>query len=91
MKSEVRTMSNPGTPIEALLAEKRSFPPSDDFRNQAVVKDATIYERAAKDPEAFWAEAAESLSWIRKWDKVLEWNAPWAKWFVGGQINLSYN
>jgi acetyl-CoA synthetase len=84
-------MSNPGTPIEALLAEKRSFPPSDDFRNQAVVKDATIYERAAKDPEAFWAEAAESLSWIRKWDKVIEWNAPLAKWFVGGKINVSAN
>ena len=84
-------MSNPGTPIEALLAEKRSFPPSDDFRNQAVVKDATIYERAAKDPEAFWAEAAESLSWIRKWDEVLEWNAPLAKWFVGGKLNVSAN
>jgi len=84
-------MSNPGTPIEALLAEKRAFPPADEFRSQAVVKDAAIYEKARKDPEAFWAEAAESLSWFRKWDRVLEWTPPLAKWFVGGKINVSVN
>jgi acetyl-CoA synthetase len=84
-------MNNPGTPIEALLAEKRSFPPADDFRSQAIVRDAAIYEKARKDPEAFWAEAAENLTWFRKWDKVLEWNPPLAKWFVGGKINVSVN
>jgi acetyl-CoA synthetase len=84
-------MSNPGNPIEALLAEKRSFPPSEEFRSQAIVKDTTIYEKARKDPEAFWAQAAESLTWFQKWDKVLEWNPPLAKWFVGGKINVSVN
>jgi acetyl-CoA synthetase len=84
-------MTNPGTPIEALLAEKRSFPPSEEFRKQAVLRDPAIYEKARKDPEAFWAEAAESLNWFQKWDKVLDWSPPVAKWFVGGKVNVSYN
>ncbi|HEV2127002.1 MAG TPA: acetate--CoA ligase [Thermomicrobiales bacterium] len=77
--------------IEALYAEDRTFAPSDAFREQANISDPEIYERAAADPEAFWAEQAESLSWYRKWDTVLEWDEPFAKWFVGGKLNASYN
>ena len=47
--------------------------------------------RAAADPEAFWADIARELHWFEPWNKVLEWNVPWAKWFLGGKINLSYN
>lgn len=47
--------------------------------------------KALNDPEEFWAEQAQLLKWFKKWDKVLEWNPPFAKWFVGGQINVSYN
>ena len=50
-----------------------------------------LYAEAAADPEAFWAKQAEELDWFKKWDKVLEWNEPFAKWFVGGKINISYN
>ncbi|MEW5976573.1 MAG: acetate--CoA ligase [Acidobacteriota bacterium] len=84
-------MTDQNVPIEALLAEKRSFLPPDELKRQANVKDPGIYEEARKDPEAFWGQAADSLDWFKKWDKVLEWNPPLAKWFVGGQINVSYN
>jgi acetyl-CoA synthetase len=77
--------------IEALLQEDRSFAPSDEFRSRALVNDPAIYETAAKDPEAFWAGFATELEWIKPWTRVLEWNAPDAKWFVGGQINVSAN
>jgi acetyl-CoA synthetase len=77
--------------IEALASEQRTFPPSPDFVARAGIKDRSLYDKAAADPEAFWAEQAESLSWVRKWDRVLEWDPPFAKWFVGGQLNVSYN
>ena len=77
--------------IEALLQEDRTFPPSEDFRNQANIADPKVYEEAQKDPEGFWAKFAEELHWFRKWDKVLEWDPPYAKWFTGGKINVSYN
>jgi acetyl-CoA synthetase len=50
-----------------------------------------LYAEAETDPEKFWGEIASQLHWFKHWDKVLEWNCPWAKWFSGGQINLSYN
>jgi acetyl-CoA synthetase len=77
--------------IEALLKEDRSFAPSDDFRSHALVSDPGIYDQAARDPEAFWAGFANELEWIAPWSKVLEWNAPDAKWFVGGKLNISAN
>ena len=77
--------------IEALLQEDRTFPPSDEFKNQANINDPGVYEEAANDPEAFWARFAGELDWFKKWDTVLEWNPPFAKWFVGGQLNVSYN
>jgi acetyl-CoA synthetase len=77
--------------IEALLKEDRSFAPSDAFRSRALVNDSAIFAAAAKDPEAFWAGFAKELEWITPWSKVLEWNPPDAKWFVGGQINIAAN
>ena len=77
--------------IEALYGEDRTFPPSEAFRTDALLSDPAIYERAAQDPEGFWAEQAESLTWYKKWDSVLEWDAPFAKWFSGGKLNVSYN
>jgi acetyl-CoA synthetase len=77
--------------IDALLQENRRFPPPPEFAANAVVRDASVYQRAHDDPEGFWAEAAARLDWFTPWDKVLEWNAPWAKWFVGGKLNASYN
>lgn len=78
--------------IQALLQESRRFPPPPEFAAQANVRDAGVYEEAARDPEGFWARHAEAeLDWFRKWDRVLEWNPPWAKWFVGGQLNVCHN
>ncbi|MET0800435.1 MAG: acetate--CoA ligase, partial [Actinomycetota bacterium] len=55
------------------------------------VSDRTIYERAEADPEAFWAEQAERLTWFKRWDTVMNWTPPWVRWFEGGQLNASYN
>jgi acetyl-CoA synthetase len=77
--------------IEALLAETRTFPPSSEFSSHAIVSDPSIYDRAAADPEGFWAAEAEQLDWFKKWDTVLTWDPPFAKWFDGGQLNVSYN
>jgi len=77
--------------FEALLQEERRYPPPPAFQAQAHVSEASVYEQATADLEGFWERQADSLDWFRKWDRVLEWDAPWAKWFVGGQINASYN
>ncbi|HXJ96509.1 MAG TPA: acetate--CoA ligase [Terriglobia bacterium] len=77
--------------LDALLQETRTFPPSSEFRRRANANDPVLYERAAHNLEAFWAEEAEHLDWYKRWDKVLEWNAPWAKWFVGGRLNVTHN
>ncbi|HWP29141.1 MAG TPA: acetate--CoA ligase, partial [Chloroflexota bacterium] len=69
----------------------RRYPPPPQFQAQANVRDAAVYREAAADLEGFWARAAEELHWFRRWDRVLEWNAPWAKWFIGGQLNAAYN
>src|SRR5829696_1227889 len=85
-------MPEPVSPeIEALLKEDRSFAPSAEFTSQALINDPAIYEKAANDPEGFWAGFAKELEWIAPWSKVLEWNPPDAKWFVGGKINISAN
>ena len=77
--------------IDALLSEDRVFEPPPLFRQQANAGDESIYERADRDPEAFWAGFAGELEWSRRWDTVLEWNPPHAKWFVGGTLNASVN
>jgi acetyl-CoA synthetase len=77
--------------IEALLQEHRTFAPTEQFTRQAHVNDADIYSKAAADPESFWAGFARELEWITPFSKVLEWNPPDAKWFVGGRLNISAN
>ncbi len=81
--------------IESTLHETRVFPPSETFAANAHIKSFAeyeeIYNKAAEDPEAFWASVAENLYWFKKWDTILEWNEPHAEWFVGGRINASYN
>jgi acetyl-CoA synthetase len=76
--------------IDTLLSEKRRFPPSAEFASAANGK-AEMYRAAERDREGFWAEQARALQWIRPWDRVLEWNPPHAKWFVGGKLNVSAN
>lgn len=81
--------------IESYSTENRLFPPPAEFSAQAHIKSfeeyEKLYQEAKKDPAAFWAKQAESLDWFQKWDKVLEWEEPHAKWFVGGKLNISYN
>ena len=75
--------------IETLFDERRAFPPPPDFARRANVNDPEIYARASEDFEGFWAEQAGLLEWIKPWTKVLEWELPFAKWFVGGVLNVS--
>ena len=84
-------MADVETTIDALLTEKRVFEPSAEFRRGALWGDASLYEQASRDPEAFWAEQARALHWFNEWDQVMEWNPPWVKWFVGGKLNAAYN
>src|SRR3954471_23301114 len=77
--------------IDVLLQEHRSFPPPEHFRRAAQVATPEVYERAAADPERYWAEQAATLERSRPWDRVLEWTAPHAKWFQGGKLNASVN
>jgi acetyl-CoA synthetase len=74
------------------LLEQEKFPPPEGFRERAVVSDPSVYDTAAQDPEGFWERQAEALHWETRWDQVLDWsNPPFAKWFVGGRLNVSYN
>jgi len=81
--------------LDSILRENRVFPPPAEFSRNAHIKSLeeyeAMYKRSIADPEGFWAEAARELHWFKQWDNVLEWDLPWAKWFVGGQMNLCYN
>jgi acetyl-CoA synthetase len=89
------TSQTSGPNIDSIITEKRSFPPPAEFSKNAIIGSKEEYDkicaRAAADPDAFWADIARELHWFEPWTKVLEWDAPWAKWFLGGKINLSYN
>ena len=76
--------------LENLLSEDRTFPPSPEFAKQANIK-ADEYDRADADRVAFWEEQAEYLKWDNRWHTVLDWQVPFAKWFVGGKLNASVN
>jgi acetyl-CoA synthetase len=77
--------------IDVLLQEHRKFPPSSQFSATAHIRDWSTHERAAADPESYWAAEAGALDWIRPWNRVLEWEPPRAKWFVGGKLNVAAN
>ncbi|MEZ2302843.1 MAG: acetate--CoA ligase [Microcoleus sp.] len=82
--------------IESILQEKRLFQPPAEFSQKAHIKSLeeyqALYDKAKADPQAFWAElATQELDWFQKWDAVLDWQPPFAKWFVNGKINISYN
>ena len=78
--------------IEDYYVEDRTFPPAADFVKDAVVSDQTHYDEATKDYEGFWArQARELISWDEDFHTTLEWNLPYAKWFLGGKLNVSYN
>ena len=78
--------------ISDLMIEDRTFPPPAAFTGQALVADARSTRRPTRDLEAFWArQARELLSWYEDFHTTLEWDLPFAKWFVGGTLNVSYN
>jgi acetyl-CoA synthetase len=81
--------------LDSILREDRVFPPPPEFAAQAhpgsLEQYEELYARSIADPDGFWEEAARELHWFAPWTKVLDWNLPWAKWFVGGKINISYN
>ncbi|QVL32591.1 acetate--CoA ligase [Telmatocola sphagniphila] len=88
-------MTSPNTNITSVLKESRIFPPDPGFTAKAHIKSVVEYEelwqRAKDKPEIFWGERAESLHWFTRWNKVLEWKEPHAKWFLGGKLNAAYN
>ncbi|HEX4776144.1 MAG TPA: acetate--CoA ligase, partial [Acidimicrobiia bacterium] len=78
--------------IEALLAEGRTFPPPESFKKGALVVGTDMYDDANRDQPGFWArQAADLLDWYEEWDTILEWDVPFAKWFVGGKLNVAHN
>lgn len=95
MSQQATTPASQQQHIDSVLTEKRLFEPSPEFSKSAHIKSMAeyeaIYKRAETDPEGFWGDIAKELHWFKPYTKVLEWNAPWAKWFVGGETNLSYN
>jgi acetyl-CoA synthetase len=77
--------------LAALLQEGRTFPPPTEFAKHALVTDANVYDDAERDWTGFWAKQALALDWHREWDEILDWELPFAKWFVGGKLNVSEN
>ncbi|MBI3364716.1 MAG: acetate--CoA ligase [Ignavibacteriae bacterium] len=81
--------------ITSILKEGRVFKPPSSFSEQAYIKSfaeyKSIYDESIRDPEKFWSKIADELDWFKKWDRVLVWEYPFAQWFVGGKINVSYN
>ncbi len=78
--------------IDDLLLESRTFPPPQEFKQQSLVAGTFLYDDANEDYQGFWArQAAELLSWAEEWQTICEWDLPFAKWFVGGKLNVAYN
>ena len=76
--------------VENLSHESRTFAPPAEFASAANVK-SEIFARAESDRLAFWESQARELKWEKPWTKVLDWQAPFAKWFLGGELNISVN
>ena len=81
----------PSATIEALMRENRSFAPSAEFVREATISSPEVYAAASADPEAYWADEARKLDWFEPWHTILEWNIPFAKWFIGGKLNVAFN
>jgi len=77
--------------VDVLLNEVRTFEPSDSFKSHSNIQDSSIYNEVQNDRLGFWENCAQRLDWYKPWQKVLEWDSPFAKWFLGGKINVSYN
>src|SRR5689334_21544682 len=77
--------------LSALLQEGRTFPPPAEFAKDSLITDASVYDDAERDWQGFWATQALALDWRREWDTILDWQLPFAKWFVGGKLNVSEN
>lgn len=77
--------------LNTLLKENRTFAPPEEFKAKANFNDPDVYKRAEADPEGYWSEQAQKLSWFKSYDKVLDWDPPHAKWFTGGKLNAAYN
>jgi acetyl-CoA synthetase len=78
--------------IDDLMLENRKFPPSDAFKRRALITDTGLYDDGNADYEGFWArQAADLLTWSKDWHTICEWNLPFSKWFVGGELNVAYN
>jgi acetyl-CoA synthetase len=90
MDSNLAYVSDKNDSIENLSSENRTFAPTPEFAAQANAK-VDLYAHADKDRLAFWEEQASALQWEKKWDKALQWDAPFAQWFVGGKINATVN
>ncbi|SVA89745.1 uncharacterized protein METZ01_LOCUS142599, partial [marine metagenome] len=84
-------MTDLNADIEALLTENRTFLPPPEFVRQANVNDPLIYEQADANFEEYWSNWATQLDWFKKWNETLDWNPPFAKWFINGKLNVSYN
>src|SRR4029453_1813117 len=81
-----------GATIEDYFLEDRTFPPPEDFTRDALITSADVYDEAERDWQGFWAkQGAELVTWFEDWHTVLEWDLPFAKWFVGGKLNVAYN
>jgi acetyl-CoA synthetase len=81
--------------IDSMLKEKRIFKPKPEFKKQAVIQTEEqyrkLYKQSMEKPEKFWSKMSEGLHWFKPWKKLLNWRPPFAEWFVGGQLNVSYN
>jgi acetyl-CoA synthetase len=77
--------------IEALLMERRKFPPPKGFAKRAWVRNEEPYKKAEEDFEGFWEGFAGELEWFKRCEQVLKWDPPYVKWFIGGKLNASYN
>lgn len=95
MKKSKKSNDKSTTSIESVLKEKRKFKPNSEFSKNARIRSmkefVTMQKKASKNPVKFWEEQAKQLHWFKPWKKALEWKHPFAKWFVGGKINISYN